>query len=90
MYERFLRVTLRWRYVTVAAAVASLFIAAGMMAGGVVEWVFIQKMDSETLICALEMPVGTPADNAKSRLLEISNFLTAEDENRNRIFRLRR
>ncbi|MBT4866441.1 MAG: efflux RND transporter permease subunit [Planctomycetaceae bacterium] len=86
LYERFLRVTLRWRYVTVAAAVASLFIAAGMMAGGIVEWVFIQKMDSETLICALEMPVGTPAENAKTRLLEISNYLTGEDENGKRNF----
>jgi multidrug efflux pump subunit AcrB len=85
-YERFLRFTLRWRYVTVSAAVASLFIAAGMMAGGIVEWVFIQKMDSETLICALEMPVGTPATNAKSRLLEISNFLTGKDEDGKRTF----
>ncbi|MFQ5731649.1 MAG: efflux RND transporter permease subunit [Planctomycetaceae bacterium] len=67
-YEAFIRVALKWRYVTLATAVALLMVAGGMVAGGVVDFVFIQKMDSETLICSLEMPVGTTSDQVRDRI----------------------
>lgn len=73
-YERFLRFTLRWRYATVATALGLLLVSMGLLAGGIVEWVFIQKMDSETLICAVDMPVGTPAERLKERMQQISDF----------------
>ncbi len=71
-YERFLRFTMRWRYVTIGVATATLLIAGGMVVGGVVKWEFIQKMDSETVMGMLEMPVGTPADVVRARLQTIS------------------
>lgn len=67
-YQQFLRTTLRWRYVTVATALTALFLSVGLLASGIVPWVFVQKMDSETLVAALEMPVGTPADLVRDRL----------------------
>ena len=71
-YERFLRLAVRYRYVTVCAAVAGLLVAFGLVGGRHVEFVFMQKMDSETLLVNLEMPVGTPVDHteAKLRLVE--------------------
>lgn len=68
LYERFLRLTLRWRYVTLAASLALIMVCMGMLAGGIVKQVFVQEMDSETLICSLEMPVGTNAKQVKDRI----------------------
>ncbi len=79
-YERFLRLALRWRYVTVAVAVALLMMSLGLFAGGIVERVFIQKMDSETLICDVEMPVGTTAENVKDRLKIIDLYAATVPE----------
>jgi multidrug efflux pump subunit AcrB len=79
-YERFLRKALRWRYVTLAVAVATLTMSLGLFAGGIVESVFIQKMDSETIICALEMPVGTTSKNVKQRLVQLSQLAVETPE----------
>ena len=81
-YERVLRFTLNWRYVTVCTAVGALLISAGLFIGftpagpslgNVVPWEFVQKMDSETLVAALEMPVGSTSDSVKERLSVISD-----------------
>jgi len=72
-YERFIRFALQWRYVTLAVAVSSLSISFGLYHSGIVDQVFIQKMDSETLICALEMPIGTTSDQVEARLKVLSD-----------------
>lgn len=79
-YERLLLVCLRWRYVTVAAAFGGCIISAGMLAGGIVKSAFIQDMDSESLICALEMPIGTSTERLKSELQLLTDYIV--DENR--------
>jgi len=80
IYERFLRFTLKWRYVTLSVAIALMIAAAGMVSGEIVETVFIQKMDSETLVCAIEMPVGTNADRVKENLQKLADLLTDKDK----------
>ncbi|OYW11163.1 MAG: hypothetical protein B7Z55_19710 [Planctomycetales bacterium 12-60-4] len=72
LYESFLALALRWRYVTVASGVAALMAAVGLVVGGVVRWEFIQKMDSETIIADLKMPIGTPASQTRERLVTLS------------------
>lgn len=74
-YERLLRFCLRWRYVTVATSVAGCTIAAGILAGGVVKWAFIQDMDSESLICAIEMPIGTSTERLQEELQSLTDFI---------------
>jgi multidrug efflux pump subunit AcrB len=61
-YERLLRIAVAYRYATMAALGAVMLITLGGVAGGHVPVVFLQKMDSETLITRLNMPVGTPAE----------------------------
>lgn len=82
-YERFLRRALTWRYVTLAVAIATVILSFGLVAGGVVEQTFIQDMDSETLICLLEMPVGTTTENVKLRLKKLSDYVIAMPETLN-------
>ncbi len=74
-YEKLLLVCLRWRYVTMAAVVGACIVAAGMMAGGIVKWQFIQDMDSESIICALEMPIGTSTDRLQSELQKLTDYI---------------
>lgn len=68
LYERLVRGAVRYRYVTLTAAASALVLAAGAVAGGRVPLVFLQKMDSETLLADLAMPVGTPAERTRAAL----------------------
>ncbi len=70
-YERFLRLCVSYRYVTIAAMASLLIVSLGLVAGGRVPWVFIQKMDSETIVASLKMPVGTPIHVTDERIREI-------------------
>lgn len=79
-YERFLRFALRWKYVTVCVAVATLTTSFGLVAGGVVEFVFIQDMDAESLLCNAEMPVGSPPERVEQRIRQISDFVNQAPE----------
>lgn len=74
-YETFLRTALRWKYLTICVAVATMLFSFGLVAGGIVEFVFVQDMDSETVICDIELPVGSPSDRVRARVMEISQFV---------------
>ena len=79
-YEWFLRLALRWRYVSVSVAVGSLFLCLGLIFSGIVKFEFIQKMDSETVIMELEMPIGTVLDDTRQRLKALSDFVMTQPE----------
>ncbi|MEZ6124162.1 MAG: efflux RND transporter permease subunit [Planctomycetaceae bacterium] len=78
-YEKVLVLSLRWRYVTVAAVFGACVIASGMLAGGVVRWQFIQDMDSESLICAVEMPIGTSTQRLQDELQILTDYIVDKD-----------
>ena len=80
LYERVLRVLLKWRYVTLCVAAATWMMTLGMFAGGIVESVFIQKMDSESLICYLDMPVGSTAEQLEVPMRQISDHIVTIPE----------
>jgi len=71
-YERALRLALNYRYVTLAALATLMIAVIGLVGGGHVPFVFIQKVDSETLLASLRMGVGTPIDGtrAAARVME--------------------
>ena len=79
-YDWLIRLLLRWRYVTLAGAVATLSLTIGLVAGGIVPFVPVPKMDSETLVGSIKMPVGTPAAQTKSRLKQLSDHLVSLPE----------
>lgn len=74
-YQRLLRLSASYRYVTAATLMAALLVCAGFVAGGHVPFVFIQKMDSETITASLEMPVGTPIQTTETRMRIIENAI---------------
>jgi len=73
LYEHSLALALRWRYVTIAASLMCLMLTLGIWFGGIVKTEFIQKMDSESIIADLEMPIGTPAYQTRERLIALMN-----------------
>ncbi len=79
-YDWLIRLLLRWRYVTLAGAVATLSMTIGLVQGGIVPFVPVPKMDSETLVGSIKMPVGTPVAQTKSRLKQLSDHLISLPE----------
>ncbi|MDG1894026.1 MAG: efflux RND transporter permease subunit [Fuerstiella sp.] len=78
-YEKILGACLKWRYVTVAGVTGACIISAGMLAGGIVKWQFVQDMDSESMICALEMPIGTSTERLKEELQKLTDFIVDKE-----------
>ena len=70
-YERLLRVTSAYRYATVAAVLGLLLVTFGLVASGRAPFVFIPKMDSETLLADLDLPVGTPIERTRDAMAHI-------------------
>ncbi len=61
-YTRLVRKAVTYRYVTMATLVASLIVTGGLIAGGRLPIVYVQKVDSETVLANMKLPVGTPID----------------------------
>lgn len=79
-YEKLLRTAVSYRYVTVATMVAALVVVGGMIGGGVVPFVFVQKMDSETITVNLKMPVGTPVMKTADAIAHVEQAAVKLDE----------
>jgi len=61
-YRRTLDLCLRYRYVTLATAVAILFLCAGTIGGGLLKFTFMPEVDGDVVTASLQMPPGTPAE----------------------------
>ncbi len=70
-YRRMLETVVAYRYVTIAVAVAGLIVVGGLIGGGKVPIVFFQKMDAETLLAELELPIGSPLDRTDAVMRRI-------------------
>ncbi|MCG8403563.1 MAG: efflux RND transporter permease subunit [Phycisphaerales bacterium] len=67
-YDRFLQLCVRNRYVTISAMMSLLMVCLGLVFSSRVPFVFFQKMDSETIVADLKMPVGTPISQTGERI----------------------
>lgn len=61
-YRRFLSLCLRYRYTTLATAIAILFMTAGLLLGGIVKFRFMPQVDGDYVTASLKMPIGTPVE----------------------------
>lgn len=81
-YKRLLELSVRYRYVTVAVIIAVLMLVIGLtpVGGGFIPFVFVQKMDSETLLADLDMPIGTPIDRTSEAMSVVEQACIAIPE----------
>ncbi len=80
LYERLLRKATSYRYVTMGALCSCMLVALGAVLGGHVPWVFLQKMDSETLMTDVWMGVGTPAETTGEAMKVVEQAAIEIDE----------
>ena len=85
VYRHVLGVALEWRYLTAAFALSALLLAAGLVGGGVVEFIFFPEMDSDNVVITLTMPQETPSavtaqaiESIEATALELGRDLAEE------------
>lgn len=65
-YERLLRASVSYRYVTLASVTAILVVSLGMVASGRLQFILFETDDAETVNITITMPIGTPLDTTAS------------------------
>ncbi|MBF0277065.1 MAG: efflux RND transporter permease subunit [SAR324 cluster bacterium] len=66
-----IRVTLEYRYSTVAAAIVFLSLSGGFIGGGVVPLQFFPSIDSDSINATLELPTGFPGDKTRKLIRDV-------------------
>ena len=72
-YQPLLDAALRWRYVSVAAAVSALILTAGLLLGGRTTFHFFPSIEPNYMTVSLTMPAGTPIDVTSAALATIED-----------------
>ncbi|MGF1633476.1 MAG: efflux RND transporter permease subunit [Phycisphaerae bacterium] len=71
VYKPQLAFFVRWRYATVATAVAMMLLIGGFLAAGHINFVFMPKVEADNVIATLEMPQGTPVERTRQVLARL-------------------
>jgi multidrug efflux pump subunit AcrB len=79
VYSPFLERALRRRYLTLAVFVSLLILSVGLLAGGILRFVFFPDFTSDFLQVELEMNEGTPASQTHEALSQIQDGLWQVD-----------
>ena len=93
-FANFSTLTVKWRYATVAAAFAVLFVTIGLIRGGFIKTTFMDTVEADNMIASLTMPQGTPVEETLKVLekiekaaIEIRNEVDADREAKPSIYR---
>ena len=62
VYQPFLEIALRWRYLTAAVGVATMVITIGLVASGRPVFRFFPNIEADFMAASVTMPQGTPVD----------------------------
>ena len=66
VYQPLLTRALDWRYVTVAIAVASLLLTAGLVQGGFLQFTFFPQVEADFVVATVTLPQETPVSVTES------------------------
>lgn len=75
VYGPFIRASLRWRYVSLAAAVTIMLLAAGIVSGGIIQFEVFPSIDSDILTASVEFPDGTPIRVTQDAVVQLEDAL---------------
>jgi multidrug efflux pump subunit AcrB len=79
-YSRLLQLLLRYRYMTLTVALATLMGSIGMVVGGRLDFTFLATSDAETLVIDLRMPTGTPLAQTSKVIERIEAAAASQNE----------
>ncbi len=74
------RLTIRWRYTTVALALAALIGAASIVAGGRVSFVFFANPELDNIFATAEFSAGTPRERTRAMVEEMEQAMRATEQ----------
>lgn len=77
VYRPVLELGLRWRYATIAVAVATLVLSLSIIAGGWMKFVFFPRVESDYIAADLEMPPGYAVANTAEAIAAIERAAIA-------------
>ena len=80
-YLPFLSKALRWRYISLATAIAVLMITIGLMRSGIIKFEVFSKIDGFIMTATAEFPSGTPPDITRRAVARIEAALLRLGEN---------
>ena len=73
VYQPILELTLRWRYATIAGAIALLMVCFASVAAGHPRFVFFPTVDGDNIVVSLVLPQGTPIAITARQLARIEH-----------------
>ncbi|MEM9074043.1 MAG: efflux RND transporter permease subunit [Myxococcota bacterium] len=82
VYQRVLESAMRWRYLTIAIALATALATCGLPAGGRMQFTFLPKIEGDVVSAQLRMPVGTPVEQTRAieeRMVDAAQELIDEN-----------
>jgi multidrug efflux pump subunit AcrB len=59
-FAKFSTFAVKWRYATIACAIAILFITVGLIGGGYIKVTFMDTVEADNMLAMVTMPQGTP------------------------------
>jgi multidrug efflux pump subunit AcrB len=74
-YARFIEVALNWRYAALGIAIAVLFVAVGLVRGGIIKFEVFPKLDGFVITSTLDYPKGTPTEIVAEGVRRVENGL---------------
>lgn len=77
VYEPLLALALRWRYVSISLAVATMLLMTGLIGGGFVKFMVFPKVDGNVLTATVEFPNGTPLEITRKAVTHMEEALRA-------------
>lgn len=75
MYEPFLAAALRWRYVSLCAALAIFMFTAGLMINGVIKQEILPELDGDLVNATVEFAEGTPVEVTQAAVVQVEAAL---------------
>jgi multidrug efflux pump subunit AcrB len=65
--------SVKYRYITVAVALAIFLVTLGWIAGGYIKIVFFDPVEADNMVATLVMPMGTPVDRTQQIVARIED-----------------
>ncbi len=79
-FRRAAALVLRWRYTTVAAAVAALIVSLGVIASGRLQFVFFPSPERDAVLADFAFAPGSPRDHSVAMAAELERALREADD----------